>query len=477
MRAASALRNFLQLALAAALVVPVGCETKADGDAAAPKVKIDGQRFRVGLFDDDLALGGDEPLVTIVVFTDYACPPCGRTWQVMDHLVEDYGADVRVVLRSFTVPGFERGEQASEAAFAASAQGKFWEMHRRLFEHATRFDRPSLLAHAEALGLDTDKFLDDLDTGVHAGRRIRHRRQAKELGVLGLPAIFVNGLFVAGYHDEKVWHGIIDGEIEVAKEMMAGGVRRGDLYAEHLSKAKTGRVQVLDDQKALKEELAKKAAPAIPKDLRPPDAASRYDVPLAGAPAVGPEDAPIVIVEFVDFRCPYCRRAWKEELGEVMTAHAADVRLVVLQLPLEIHPEAHGAALAGLAADRQGAFESMHAALLAHEGPLGRSHFVEYAKAAGIDEAKFLADLDDPVLAQQVATDMRTSVALGITGTPAFFVNGRFLGGFRPGALRSLVDEELTKAAELTAAGTPRAEIARALLGPAAVTSEGFPNR
>lgn len=466
----------LPLALALMVTGVPGCETKPDA-APAPKVKIDGQRFRVGLFDDDLAMGGDKPLVTIVIFSDYACPPCGQTWKVMDHLVEDYGDDVRIVLRSFTVPGFARGEQAAEAAFAAAAQGKFWQMHRRLFANPSTFDRPSLLAHAKAVGLDTDEFLEDLDTGVHSGRRIRHRRQAKELGVLGLPAIFVNGLFVAGFHDEKTWHGIVDGEIDVAKQLMSEGVKRPQLYAAHMEKAKVGRVQVLDEQKALEKELAKKTAPSYPKDLHPPEPGVRYDIPLQGMPSIGPDDAPVVIVEFVDFRCPYCRKAWSEELAGVLAAHEKDVRLVVRQLPLEIHPEAHGAAVASLAAHDQDAFAKMHDKLLTHEGPLGRSHFVAYAKAAGLDEAKFLAALDDEALAQRVGDDMRMAAALGITGTPAFFVNGRYLNGFRPGTLKAVVAEELHEAEAEIEQGTPRAEVAKKMLGVLALGPKDFPNR
>jgi protein-disulfide isomerase len=463
------------LCLSAAPVLP-GCEGKHDDAADTPRVKIDGQRFRVDLFDDDLSLGGDAPLVTIVVFTDYACPPCGRTWQVMDNLVEDYGQDIRVVYRSFTVPGFERGEQAAEAAYAAEGQGKFWEMHRRLFGDPSSFDRPNLLAHAEALELDIERFAEDLDTGRHAGRRIRHRRQAKQLGVLGLPAMFVNGLFVAGYHDEKVWHGIVDEEIASAKEMLAGGVLRADLYAELMSKASTGRVQQLGEAKALAKELEAKAAPPVPKDLEPPDSAQRYDVPIDGAPSIGPADALVVIVEFVDFRCPYCRRAWSEELSKVLEKHPADVRLVLKQLPLEIHPEARGVAIAALAADRQGKIEAFHDAMLRHVGEVGRSDFLAFAKAQGLDEAKFLADLDDPALATAVSDDMRLATRLGVTGTPAFFVNGRYQTGFRPGAIELMVGEELERAQAKVAEGTSRADVARAMLGPTAVGPEGFPN-
>jgi hypothetical protein len=161
-----------RLVLAATLLVVPACP-------AAPKhdevVDIDLQRFRVDVSPGDYAIGGEHPLVTIVVWSDYACPPCGRTWQVMKNLVEDYGDDVRVVFRAGTIPGFQHGERAAEAALAAGGQGKFWDMHWRLFEYPDDFSRPVLRKHAEAIGLDVPQFLDDLDTGRHAGQRCRWR--------------------------------------------------------------------------------------------------------------------------------------------------------------------------------------------------------------------------------------------------------------------------------------------------------------
>src|SRR5690606_37824148 len=119
---------------ALSLVAPLlGCPAKPD--QAQSTVDIDLRRYVVELADSetDYALGGDQPLVTIVIWSDYACGPCGRTWAVMEHLVEDYGDDLRVVYRAGTVPGFQHAERAAEAAFAAGEQDKFWAMHERLF--------------------------------------------------------------------------------------------------------------------------------------------------------------------------------------------------------------------------------------------------------------------------------------------------------------------------------------------------------
>src|SRR5689334_4871081 len=96
--------------LLALILASQGC-VKTDEAEATPGIRIDAERFRVDRSDDDYTKGGATPLVTIVVFTDFACPPCARTWTVLDHLVEDYGDDLQVVFRSYTVPGFTRGEQ------------------------------------------------------------------------------------------------------------------------------------------------------------------------------------------------------------------------------------------------------------------------------------------------------------------------------------------------------------------------------
>lgn len=466
------------ISLGLALVSPTlpGCTSCNDSaqDEPETRVRIDGERFKVPLFDDDLAMGGQTPLVTIVLFTDYACPPCARTWQVMKNLVEDYPEDVRVIYRSFTVAGFAQGERAAEAAYAAEAQGKFWEMHWRLFEHPGTFDRPSLRAHAEAIGLDADKFMDDLDTGAYTARRIRHRRQAKALGIVGLPAMFVNGLYLAGYQDEDMWHGVINEEIAKVKTMLSEGTPRADVYASLMENAKTRQVDRPEAPELRKELADKQAASFYPTELTPPEPDQRYAIRPEDAPARGAEDAPVVIVEFLDFQCPFCRRA-HAEVEKILTEHPEDVRLAVKQLPLEIHIEARGAALATLAAHRQGKFWPMYDRLLTHEGELGRAVFVKWAAEIGLDEAQFLEDMDDPELSASVAEDVRLAAKVGVNGTPAFFVNGRYLSGYKPGLISTLVDEELAEVAKRVEAGTPKNEVFAAIMDDA-IPEAGFPN-
>lgn len=436
-----------------------GCGRDDAGEAKA-EARIDAPRYRVDLFPDDQALGGDHPLVTIVFFSDYACPPCKSMWALMRNLVEDYGPDLRVVWRTTSIPGFAQGERAADAALAAAAQGKFWEMHERLFASFGQFDRPTLRAHAEAIGLDVPKFLEDLDSGVGAGTRLRHKRQATTLGVRAVPILFVNGLPMVGANlDEAAWHALIDAEIERARTRLAAGVRRDEIYEDILVHAKRGPIPLGPEARRLAEK-AKQAEPSAPAAEVAAEGA-RYDVGPGPMPLRGPADAPVVIVEFIDFACPFCRRAHREAIGKILADHPSDVALAIRHFPLEIHPTAKGSAKAAVAFARQGKFWAFHDRILAYEGTVGRDRFVAWARAEGLDVDRFLRDFDDPEVAAIVERDIALGRAAGVPSTPAFFVNGTFVRGYTPGALEGVVAEELKIARAEMAKGVPRGEVAR----------------
>jgi protein-disulfide isomerase len=477
--------------LAMSLGLTPGCLSKPEHEQG--QVDIDLRRYVVELPEgqDDYALGGEQPLVTIVLWSDYACAPCGRTWKVMQHLVEDYGDDLRVVYRAGTVPGFQHGERAAEAAFAAGDQGKFWEMHWRLFEHPDDFSRPVLIEHAEAIGLDVAKFSDDLDTGRFAGRRIRDRRQATELGLSPLPAAFANGLFVLGFKDEAGWHALIDRELVSGRRMLQDGLARADVYEEFMRTAKRGRVD--DDGEPKNEEVERlqaerqaKAQADKPGSLARPDLEQRYAVPT-GAPGFGPADAPVVIVEFVDYQCPYCVKAHTEIIPVLREQFQNELRIEIRQLPLEIHPAAAAAARAVITADEQGKFGEFHDALFSVQsesapsgaekrGSLGFATFERVAEQLGLDVERFERDFQTRGVGDRLAADVLLARRLGVQGTPGFFVNGRYVDGARNAAtFARMVDEELARAKQLEAEGTPRSELHAALMQ-GALGPDQFPN-
>jgi protein-disulfide isomerase len=172
-----------------------------------------------------------------------------------------------------------------------------------------------------------------------------------------------------------------------------------------------------------------------------------YRVAVAATgPSRGKEDAPVTIVEFADFQCPYCRQA-EDALKSVMDTHSGAVRLVFRNLPLaSMHPNATAAAVAGVCADRQGKFWEMHDAMFQDQTALAEEGLKGTAKRLGLDTEKFSTCLSDPDAKAAVETDSRAADELGITGTPYFLINGRPLYGSLPAKeFESVVTDELHK--------------------------------
>ena len=133
----------------------------------------------------------DAPL-TLIEYGDYECPFCGRATGVVDDLFERFGDDLRYVYRH--VPNLEvhpHAQLAAEAAEAAGAQGRFWEMHDRLFDRRDEIDLDLVIDEAQALGLDLDRFVDDIQEQVHAEHVRLDAASALASGVHGTPAFFV----------------------------------------------------------------------------------------------------------------------------------------------------------------------------------------------------------------------------------------------------------------------------------------------
>jgi protein-disulfide isomerase len=189
-------------------------------------------------------------------------------------------------------------------------------------------------------------------------------------------------------------------------------------------------------------ELRKTANVQITLPEPPKAPVERKEVAATG-PSKGPENAPITIVEFSDFQCPYCSRAMKT-VDEVVAAYPNQIRLVFRHFPLEFHKEAPKAAEASLCANDQGKFWEYHDLLFANQQALQVPQLKEYAKKVGLDTAKFNKCLDSGEKASIVSADMAEGQKLGVNGTPAFFINGILLSGAQPAEeFKSIIDEEL----------------------------------
>jgi protein-disulfide isomerase len=170
----------------------------------------------------------------------------------------------------------------------------------------------------------------------------------------------------------------------------------------------------------------------------------RAQVSTTGAYTKGPATAPITLVEFGDFHCPFCKRV-QATLNEVMAKYKGQVRLVYKDMPLDsLHPQARAAAEAARCAGEQGKFWEFHDAIYAGGVDATGPTMQLYAKQVGLDAEKFEACRSARKYQAQVQADAVEGAKLGVSGTPAFFINGRFISGAQPlESFTKIIDEEL----------------------------------
>lgn len=163
----------------------------------------------------------------------------------------------------------------------------------------------------------------------------------------------------------------------------------------------------------------------------------------ATGPSRGDKNAPIEMIEFSDFQCPYCLRAYAT-VNQVLATYGDRIHFVYRHYPLSTHPNARPAAEASACAAEQGKFWPYHDRLFTSPSKLATPDLKQHASELGLDSTKFNACVDSHKFKAQIDADMKEAEALGVTGTPAFFINGRLLSGAYPyDAFKKVIDEEL----------------------------------
>jgi protein-disulfide isomerase len=336
--------------------------------------------------------------VDVVVFSDFQCPFCAQFSGPFRTLQQKGvpGAKVRVQFKHFPLTAIHPAAPlAHQAALAAKAQGKFWEMHDLLFANQARAQRADLLGYAKALKLDLVRFERDMDSDAVKKEIAGDLAEGVKLGVAGTPTFLINGKDYAGTRSLADLTALVNAEVHKADAPLA--TRR----------------------------------------------ATTPTAPAAAAPAATGSDDPMSVdlVLYSDFQCPFCQQ-FAQPFRELQTKGIDGVKTTVQfkNFPLSIHPNAQVAHQAAMAAKAQGKFWEMHDLLFANQQRAQKDDLLGYAKKLGLDVARFQKDMDSEQTRKAIAADVAEGAALGVNGTPSYTINGKLYSGTRPFAqLKELI--------------------------------------
>lgn len=311
---------------------------------------------------------------------------------------------LQFVYKEFPVIGGEAAVMASVAAQCAGVQGQFWSMHDWLYANGNQWRSGDTLANLKAaapeIQLDREAFANCIDNQETRDSIVIDYQEGRRFGVRGTPNFVINGHIINGAVSADQFTQIID---------------------------------------ALLQEAESGALPANVATVTPtptPDT----DFAVETVTVKGDPDAPVTMVEFSDFQCPFCQRYFLQTYPKLVEKYVdtGKVRYIFKDFPLtSIHPQAVVAANAAHCAGQQEAYWAMHDKL--YEGQSrwsGNSKagevFKDFASELGLDIDQFNACLEAKQFSNEIFADLQEGIAAGVTGTPAFFINGVFISGARP---------------------------------------------
>jgi predicted DsbA family dithiol-disulfide isomerase len=178
------------------------------GPLLLPKVDMSGVAAA-----DGQQFGDASAPITMVEFSDFQCPFCGKAEPTVEKVLDEYKGKVKLVYADFPLPMHENAEKASEAALCAKDQGKYWEMHHLLFQNQRTLDVASLKGYAKQLSLDETKFGQCLDSGSKAAAIDKSKAVGDQLGISSTPSFFINGRPLSGAMPYEEFKALIDYEL------------------------------------------------------------------------------------------------------------------------------------------------------------------------------------------------------------------------------------------------------------------------
>ncbi|MCB9008918.1 MAG: thioredoxin domain-containing protein [Ardenticatenaceae bacterium] len=365
--------------------------------------------------------GDPDAPVQIVEFTDYQCPFCQQyAVETFPTLFTEMIENGRVFYAIKDLPLDNLHPEAIVAATAvrcAGEQDAYKAMHDSVFANQELWSGNgetaaiSIFADLAAdLGLDGDELTGCIQAGAQRELVLANQQESLALGVSSTPTFYMNGYPLRGAQPFEVF--------DAVAELIENGELEATLEAQM--------------RQAYEQAQAQAAQPQTPT--------GPVDVPIDGAYAVGDPNAPITIIEYTDYQCPFCSRHFEQTYGLLKENYidTGVVYYVFKDFPLtQIHPQAMLAANAARCAGEQDSYAAMHDTLFATQAEWnGRTDadtlFNQYAAEMGLDAEQFATCLADRTYEERIIADLNEGASYGINGTPGFFLNGYFLSGAQP---------------------------------------------
>jgi protein-disulfide isomerase len=411
---------------------------KVAGAAVAPQPATKDDATVVPVSDRDPSWGNPLAPVTIVEFSDFQCPFCGRVGRTLDELRRLYGPEnLRFVWKNCPLPFHGNARPAAEAAttvFRLGGAEAFWKFHDLVFANQRALDPGNFRAWAEQAGVAGSAFEAAYAARADAAKVDDDIALADRLGIRGTPVFRINGVPVLGAQPIGQFMEIIEAQLAMAQELVAAGTPASALYAS---------LSVRNAAALLAEQQQAEDAPE-PQDT------TIWPVPVSPSdPVRGASSALVTLVLFSDFQCPFCKTI-EGTLQVLEHKYGKDLRIVWKDYPLPFHEQAVPAAvLARVALAKKGTagFWRAHQALFEHQDELGEGALKAIAKGLGLAWADVQKARIDGRFNDVFGESERLAKALKVNGTPCSFVNGLRVAGAVPAEqLAAVIDQQLAKA-------------------------------
>ena len=389
--------------------------------SASPAPELEGRAEPLALnLEGSPTLGPHVARVTLIVSTDFECPFCSKLAPTLKALSDRYPQSLRIVFKNNPLGFHERALPAAKAALAASLQGKFWPYHDRLFAEQSALDDADLERHARALGLHMGKWREAKESALVHDKIMHDKASMMGQGAMGTPTCFINGKQLPGARPLEMLVDEVESALAEADALLAEGTPLKDVHRV-LAARHAGESFV---ESVIGGGTPPEPPPPEPRADRPPPPPELVDIaPHPEDPSIGPADAPVVLIEFADFECPFCKRN-AADMAALRERYPDKVRVVFKHLPLAFHQRAHPAAMASLAAHAQGKFWPYHDLLFDNPRALSDKDLLRYAKEVGLDLKAFKRFIKEGAGEPHLARDYDLAESTQTRATPTTFVNG-----------------------------------------------------